>query len=298
MTDQSYTKDTGVSCPICHTTGLTVSTGRRIANGIIRTCKECSGYFLHPPYPVKYNNPGWNSKRETSWQRDIQIAKEYAPRIVRYLEKLSSRPIRHVLEIGCGTGFMGIGFESTGCNYTGIDIDEIAIEFAKRNGINAQCAMIENIQNAPSDITCNYDLIISSHTFEHIEDPSKAFSNLKLISDNGIIVIIVPNAKGLFARIKSNRLFSKIIQLILGEKRDIAYSIDGYCHNFAYTVDTLRYLCAKENIDLISVNLLGINDPIFGFVQENSTLLYKLVSSIAHLLKMESEIILIGRLHS
>ncbi len=295
MKDKQQKPNTTIACPICHIDYRSINTGRHIADGFIHKCEECLGYFLFPPKVVEYTDSGWSSSRETGWQRDVQIATELAPKIVERLETHLGRPIRSVLEIGCGCAFMGIGFNYIGCDYTGIDVDAKSIEFAKNKGINAHCTMMEDIQNAPSKFVHNYDLIISSNVFEHLDDPSKAFSNLRLISNNGIVVIIVPNAEGLFSRLKSNKVCSKIIQLILGNNRDIAYSIDGYWHNLAYTRKTLEYLCGKAGIEVISTELMSINHPVFGFVQPNKTLLYRLASSIATLLKMDSEIILVSR---
>ena len=285
-----------ITCPICHIDYGAINTGVNIADGFIHKCGECTGYFLFPPKVVEYTDSGWSSSRETGWQRDVQIGTELAPKIVERLEPHLGRSIQSVLEIGCGSAFMGLGFKSVGCDYTGIDVDSKSIEFAKNKGINAHCIRMEDLQNAPSALSQNYDLIISSNVFEHLDDPSKAFSNLHLTSSNGIVVIIVPNAKGLFSRLKSNKVFSKIIQMILGNHREIAYSIDGYWHNLAYTKKTLEYLSAKAGIEVISTDLMSINHPVFGFVQPNRTLLYRFASSIAALLKMDSEIILIGRL--
>ncbi|MCD4816888.1 MAG: methyltransferase domain-containing protein [Methanosarcinales archaeon] len=227
----------------------------------------------------------------------FRLLRNLAPKIAKYLESHLEQPVQSVLEIGCGSGYMGIGFQSIGCDYTGIDVDAKSIEFAKSKGINAHCTKIEDIQNSHSNVVKNYDLVISSNVFEHLDDPSKAFANLKFISRNGIIVIIVPNANGLFGRLKANKVLSKISQLIQGNNRDIAYSIDGYWHNLAYTKNTLEHLCVKEGIDIASLDFMSINNPIFGFVQPNRTLLYRIASSVAKILKMDSEIILIGRLN-
>ena len=80
-------------------------------------------------------------------------------------------------------------------------------------------------------------------------------------------------------------------------KREVAYSIDGSWHNIAYTKQTLEYVRARADIEVIALELLSVNDPIFGFAQRNSTLRYRLASSVAALLKMESGILLTGRLN-
>jgi hypothetical protein len=91
-------------------------------------------------------------------------------------------------------------------------------------------------------------------------------------------------------------VISKLIQRITGTDRKIAYSIDGYWHNISYSKETLRYLCDITGIDVIKIESIGNNDPVFGFVQPNTTLLYRLASSFAALLKMDSQLLLIGKL--
>jgi len=285
------------SCPICHAHGGQCNKGVHIAGGDIYKCKECSGYYLSPPKRVEYTNSEWTSRREKEWQTDIRIAERFAPKILKYTSAQLGRPVRRVLEIGCGTAYMGKGFSSLGCEYTGIDVDATSIELAKSKGIEAHCMAIEEICDASSTIRSGYDLIISSNVFEHLDDPSKAFSNLRHIS-NGIIVVIVPNAQGLFTVLRANRGCSKMIRMTLGSEREVAYSIDGYWHNISYTKQTLNYLCAKAGIEVLALDLISINDPVFGFVQPNPTFLYRMASAVAAIVKMESEIILVGRLKS
>ncbi len=294
--DQRQPK-TPASCPICHMHDAFVNTRVRIADALIYKCKECSGYFLFPPKIVEYTDSGWTSRREADWQQDVQIAKDLAPRIIECTSAHLGRPVQKIIEIGCGSAFMGMGFTSLACRYTGIDVDAKSVEFAKSQGIDAHCIALEDIGASTSPIVGKYDLVLSSNVFEHLDDPSRAFANLRLIC-NGIVVIVVPNARGLYGILRSHKICSKAIQWVLGTKREIAYSIDGYWHNIAYTSQTLEYLCAKAGIEVTEIKPMSINDPVFGFVQPNRTLSYRLASAVAALLKMDSEIVLIGKLNS
>ena len=56
--------------------------------------------------------------------------------------KLNSKS--HVLEIGCGVGANVPFFESTGCNYTGVDISQKAIEYLKNKNKNKKLKFINN----------------------------------------------------------------------------------------------------------------------------------------------------------
>jgi len=283
-------------CPICRSENDFTSTEVRIAERVIYVCEECLGYFLFPPMYVEYLDSKWSKSRKEKWENDIQVGHKFAPRICKRAEYYLGRPVQSILEIGCGSGFMGEGFNSFSCDYTGIDIDSKSIEFAQSRGIDAYCLSVEN---AGKDTLprSEYDLIISSNVFEHLDNPYTAFQSLRKIC-GGIIITIVPNAKGLFALLKTNKSMQKLIQLVSGYKRENAYSIDGYWHNIGYSLETFRCLCEKTGLEPLKIAPMGKNDRVFGFVQRNSSFKYKLAEGIAGLLGMDNEIISIATLKS
>ena len=241
---------------------------------------------------VEYTDSEWSKSREEKWENDIQRAHKFAPRISKSIEYYLGRPVQSVLEIGCSSAFMGMGFNSFGCDYTGIDVDSKSIEFAKSKGIDAYCLSAEDIGEHTLPRS-KYDLIISSNVFEHLDDPCKAFQNLRRIC-GGIIVLIVPNPKGLFAVLRANKSIRKLLQLVSGYKRETAYSIDGCWHNIGYSLQTFGYLCEQTSFEPLKIAPMDKNDRVFGFVQPNYSFKYKLAASIAGLLGMENEIILIA----
>jgi SAM-dependent methyltransferase len=281
------------SCPICTQSDGFRNTGVRVAGGHIHVCRECSGYFLYPPAHVEYQGSNWGQRREKTWSRDIQRGYRFARAICESIENELGHPVRHVLEIGCGSAFMGVGFESMGCSYTGIDVDPKAIAFAQSKSLNAHCIAAETIgDSAISDRT--FDLIISSNTFEHFREPLVAFKSLTAIS-KGIIVVIVPNPNGLFATMKSSRLFLRLSQIYNRDKRNIVHTIDGNWHNIAYAQQTLEYLAEKAGLEVQKVEPIGTSDPVFGFVQPHYSLSYRIASGFARLLGMDAQLILFAR---
>ena len=295
--NQSSESRIPTNCPICHSTNGFSNTQVKIANGKIFTCDVCSGYFLFPPTHVEYNDSDWTKDHKENWATKVQEALTCAPAICKSIEKHLGRPVKSVLEIGCGTGFMGVGFSSAGCTYTGIDTDKESIEFAKDKGIDAHCLAAEEISQSPEALQKKYDLVLSAHAFEHFDDPFNAFQNLRVVSD-GIIVIIVPNPKGLFQLIRSKRIFQKLGQFVLGNTREIAHSIDGYWHNIAYSERALQYMCNAADIKPLEIFLINQNHPTYGFVQRNESFLYKSASLLSSSLGMEAEIVLIAKMNN
>jgi len=279
-------------CPICGSDSGFSNTGVAIAEGVINVCSTCSGYFLFPPTMIEYTDSGWTKSRELQFEEDIRIAQEFAPRIVQDVQSYLGFPPHNVLEVGCGSGFMGQGFNAIGCEYTGVDIDSKSIEFARSKGINAHCLSAEDIGSLAQK-NQKFDLILSSNVLEHVAIPTKALQELKAIC-GGVIVIIVPNPEGLLPRLKANKSIRRIFQRALHSDREIAYSIDGYWHNLAYPQRTLRYPCEQVGLKPLRISSMNINDRVYGFVQRNPSLLYKFASGISGMLGMDSEVILIA----
>lgn len=282
-------------CPICNNNDSNnfKDTKVNIKESMIYNCKLCKGYFLYPPINVEYTGSDWSTSREINWTQNIGLAKHITPKIIYYIKKNFNLDFNNVLEIGCGTGFMGAGFKNCKINYTGIDIDESSINFGQKKGINVKILPIEKIEKLYKEKNSKFDLILSSNVFEHFENPSEAFSKIKTLS-SGIIIIIVPNGNGLFARIKSNKLVSFIVQKLTNVKRQVVYTIDGDWHNISYTKQTLSYLCKMNQINPLLIKDISINDATFGFVQPNKSSLYKFADFIASVFRAKSTLLLIA----
>jgi len=280
-------------CPVCHAGGEYKKTEVAIAGGCIYICRACSGYFLFSKAAIDYNAYGWTERRQEHWDEDWRRGCKFAQAISKRLHEQWGYSIRSGLEIGCGSGFMGKGFESIGCSYTGIDVDAESIAFAQEKGLEVYRLLAEQLDSS-TIADRRYDLILSSNVFEHVEDPVKTFQNVRALA-KGIIVIIVPNANGLFQRLKANRFLLRLAQSVQKNTREIAYSIDGYWHNIAYSTRTLEHLAEMSSLEVIDIETIGTNDKTFGLVQPNPSFLYRMASGFAAMLGMDSGIILVAR---
>lgn len=280
-------------CPICTSASDFQRTAVCIATGQVYLRAKCSGYFLFPNEKIEYNGSGWTGFRKQNWQKDVQRGYAFARSISAHVRARLGRPLKSVLEIGCGSAFMGPGFESLGVSYRGVDVDSESVALANNNGLEVYCVPAE-------ELACHvvsqrqYDLVLSSNTFEHLANPPRVFHNLRGLS-RGIIVIVVPNPHGLFARLRANRFFSKAIQLYSGNTRQFAYAIDGCWHAIAYSRDTLEHLARRAGLSVEEIRPMNKNDETFGFVQPNRAFSYLLASKFADALGMSSELILFAR---
>lgn len=132
-----------------------------------------------------------------------------------------------ILDVGCGDGaFLNTLKQGGFNNLTGIDlfVDEKKVQ----KGIKIHQTSLENFKPETK-----YDVIISNHAFEHMDNQLenlKCFENL--LNDDGIIVIRIP--------VKSQPIW---------EKYGVNwYQIDAPRHFFLHTVESFRILCNKTNL--------------------------------------------------
>ncbi len=231
--------------------------------------------------------------RRDKWESNVEQGRKYAARMRADIERRLGRPIQTVLEIGCGSGFMGVGFQDIGCSYTGIDVDTESIAFGQAQGLDVHCISAEDM--AQSELAeKKIDFVFSSNTFEHVESPLKAFDLLRQVV-GGLGVVIVPNAEGLLPRLKANKMARYLSQRYLKNDRVVVHSIDGYWHNIAYTNGALRYLAEEEGLVVEDLYSISVNDSTYGFVQPTESKIYDFLSCIAKIWDIQSQLLIMVR---
>jgi 2-polyprenyl-3-methyl-5-hydroxy-6-metoxy-1,4-benzoquinol methylase len=141
-----------------------------------------------------YNNPiknifkhiRENSKFNFSQDPIMYLGVSKYP-ILKMLKEKKITKNSKILDVGCGSGELLFYLNNFGFkNLTGVDpfIDK-NIEFGNVKILKA------NVE----DLNQKYDLILSSHQFEHVTDPFKELKNFKeLVDDKGYIIIRTPVA--------------------------------------------------------------------------------------------------------
>ena len=106
-----------------------------------------------------------------------------------------------VLDIGCSTGSMLDIFREAGFETWGVEPSESA-EIAREKGHKIKNSYFEKALLPPS----YFDVVILNHTLEHMDDAVWVLKKVyRILKANGILVVDVPNAGGLGAKILGNR---------------------------------------------------------------------------------------------
>jgi 2-polyprenyl-3-methyl-5-hydroxy-6-metoxy-1,4-benzoquinol methylase len=98
---------------------------------------------------------------------------------------------KHVLDVGCGTGYGSDYLSQTAASVIGIDISKAAIKRAKRYTRPVFYVMDAHHLQFPD---ATFDFIISTENFEHLTDQRRHLLELRrVLKLNGMCLIATPN---------------------------------------------------------------------------------------------------------
>lgn len=117
-------------------------------------------------------------------------ANHYPETVKNVLEEID--PGSAVADVGCGDGsLMNSIQKAKGGKITGYDFSETAIDLCKKNGFDGYVADVRSY--SPNGDAASYDVVVSAHTIEHIQDEIAFVSLLKkLVKPSGKVVVATP----------------------------------------------------------------------------------------------------------
>ena len=115
-------------------------------------------------------------RRSPYWQHQVNI-----------LNSLSVKPIRSVLDVGCRTGDFLMHWPEDTAKY-GVELSRKWASIAEKRGLNIKQDFLENV-----DYTKTFDIVTCYAVIEHLRDPLSFIGDMpRLVSDDGIVVIMIP----------------------------------------------------------------------------------------------------------
>jgi methionine biosynthesis protein MetW len=148
--------------------------------------------------PGRYNKSFYSKifEKESGMYYKIQEDK-----IKIVLEMLKERGNGRMLDIGCGDGYITkLISRKTGCEPHGIDISRNAVKIARKRGIRAKEAdMNEGKIPYPDDY---FDVVFCGDILEHIYDTEVLLDNIhRVLKPGGCMVVSVPNIASWYNRV-------------------------------------------------------------------------------------------------
>jgi ubiquinone/menaquinone biosynthesis C-methylase UbiE len=126
-----------------------------------------------------------------------------ARRLVRYVGSVPSAA--RIIDVGCGDGFhlsLLAEFGQPTWTVEGVDVDERALDAARRRGLTVHAGHIEELQLDAG----SYDVAIMIQTIEHVVDPPSVLSAIaRILKPGGRLVIVTDNTGSLDYRLFRRR---------------------------------------------------------------------------------------------
>ena len=171
----------------------------RPQTGLKRSTKRLSGAIKRWIMEDFYNYPtraplGW-----WRWLRKLLLWPEKIRRVFRGREILPWVEQGRLLDVGCGPGVNLATLRSQGWDVYGLDTSAVAVTCAREQfGDRVQLGDLGSVQYKDR----SFDVVLFSHSLEHLFDPLAALTEVRrILNDQGLVVITLPNAGSLEARL-------------------------------------------------------------------------------------------------
>ena len=194
------------TCYLCGSIDFIVRPGTvRDGKGIkVLECTNCSLVCLSSSDHIKsdhYENSGMHDNIEPDIGSWVNTTRADDERRFNFMKEVMVN--KAVLDFGCGSGsFLNLA-KSCAKEVDGIELEKASQPFFKENNLN----VFLNI-DAAKDANKKWDVITSFHVVEHLSDPIDILAELGcLLSDEGKIVIEVPNSNDALLTLYNNEAF-------------------------------------------------------------------------------------------
>ena len=135
----------------------------------------------------------YDPKSDCEKARTREREKETKTQRATALDGLKFEGISNILDVGCGTGVVGIDLLDLipSAELVGIDIEPSVLRVAKENIPNGKkgAFIAGNAYNIPFD-QMSFDLVTSQYVLQHLNQPVKALAEMKRVSRVGGQIII------------------------------------------------------------------------------------------------------------
>ncbi|MDD4938185.1 MAG: class I SAM-dependent methyltransferase, partial [Candidatus Shapirobacteria bacterium] len=187
-------------CPVCGGTKnkkVFKSKDYRFGNNglfsLVR-CKNCDFVYLNPVLKEKDLNKFYG-------ERFYSVSNGLIDNLTKVISLISNRiylseirkgvKVKHILDVGCGTGDLISFFKKNGYSVRGLEINKSAKAFVKENVFGE--ISFTTLKKA-SFKKNSFDVVTANHVLEHVYDLKKFLNEIKMfLKKNGCFYLKVPN---------------------------------------------------------------------------------------------------------
>lgn len=181
-------------------------------------CLNCGFRFIHP-IPSKqeiekfYNTSRVITNLSEAISKNIKKfekettspKKDNFNNIIKSVTKVVNKNPLNILEIGSGYGYFVHYMNSLGHHAQGTEVTK-DYAAAVNSVINGNVVYLDNQPISSHFQQKQFDFVYLEHVFEHVMHPEEILSEIeKIISNQGVLVMSVPNSDSLWSKIKGKR---------------------------------------------------------------------------------------------
>lgn len=225
-----------MSCPVCHGAAFQ-ALGEKKGFSIV-LCQDCALRYVHPMpsqdvIDAYYSRYWINRKNIRNGNLKIRRLKRILRRFLRHLDG------KRFLDIGCNTGFGVEAARRLGCDATGIDVSDEAIDIAQ--GLYSQNRFIHVTAQEFAKTGEHFDAVLCREVIEHmpqIHDFAAALRSLMKVG--GVLWLTTPDAH----HFRVPKQFLEWKEVIPPE------------HLCFYNIESLRRLLGEYDIEILKAQWL------------------------------------------
>jgi SAM-dependent methyltransferase len=148
------------------------------------TVPQLNDAALAPHYGEGYSGYAMSKSRLRAWQRHRQVERQP-------FNDIAAREGRRLLDVGCGSGQIGIELMRRSWTVAGVDPSSEAVKAANELGIVARVGDISAWDGDPD----GFDVVVFHHSLEHIPDPVDSLRRAAALvaARDGVVAVAVPN---------------------------------------------------------------------------------------------------------
>ena len=199
--------------------------------GLIQTNPRMTGEAYQQFYEIEYGK--LHGGKDSPDDDDFNLEYIRGSEIYAYLGQILGTPLRQarILEVGCSSGGILQYFKEQGNQVCGCDLDSETVRFGRdRYNLELQTGTVYDIT-----LSWRSDIVIYSHTLEHILNPLEELVKVRsIMAENAILYVEVPGIKNMPSRYQSD--FLRCLQA---------------AHAYYFTLTTLKNLLRKAGFDCI-----------------------------------------------
>ena len=221
-------------CLVCSSKKITVLFRK---NGFtFDKCNDCSFVFVNPRPSEKDLMPFYN---ENFFKGKVKFperwTKNYCEGITSYIgrSKKTLKKIGHykksgkLLDIGCGLGYLIEQAGKEGWEAMGLEISDYAVKVCLDKKLEVLKGQVEKLGSFSS----SFDVIVAQDVLEHVFSPENFLNRInKLLKNNGLLVLEVPNNSSLRANLlgKEWREYIPPVHLNFFDKNNLSQILENH----------------------------------------------------------------------